>query len=1825
MATGPPGPGRSPPAACEMRSGVQSLAWPGPRTVSLIKGPQGFGFTLRHFIVYPPESLHSLQKDEDGKDEMARRFREGERVKVDPMDTIFVKQVKEGSPAHEAGLQTGDRVVKINGDSIIGKSYLQVISSIQNCDSVLQLSVMPKDEDILQLAYSQDAYMKGSEPYTGRAQDIPEPPPLVFSSSSLPPAVHSPTAGWPSHYASVPAVPTCYGMPISSHSETFSKFENKVYSREKPPMQSGNELELTKRNQGFRNIPAGHKAIGTGDVIQHRPYGSDDMRIRMTDGLKSRHWTSEQGQTPSAYGYPTARFQHSEHMQDYLAVKAFMDGSHEPFQTYKDYRRAYGARTLHERLDSLRSASQNRGAPPNYYHGGAGASGSGHTRTRSVSHDRGPAAMPRRYRSVSQDRLANNVNFSEWSRSISQDAIAQHGCRLAPAGCAVGSTRQGRKEDLQLRGLASEGYMSTSKNQAHNCVEHPTWTRGLWNRPSPDGQHSWCQGEEIMKTQNSMVPQPKVMSEEKAFPKGPVESKKAERTRLPAASSCSVKPPKLTELRKMENQHQRSKSLESHSLLQASGHKVPSLSSKRCGNVKDSNSSSVTSLPGVMPITVAPRKNAKGLERRRAVFCEATGIKDVVLREKPPSGRLAPPLRHPSYIMAVNSVDNVSASPEIQSSRQKGNLSVRTTQEVLKEDVMEDSSLATIPFIDEPGSPTTDDSEPISASSVVSASSRPTPSLSLPPTSPATMSRQLSHDTDEVLRGSRRSSYLMATGGERSKSYDEGLDEICEDGKTSLKPPKRVPSIKKLKSFFSEGIVESPEPQEEPLVTRRKSTSDIVNLSRAADVTKEGWLHFRCHGDKAISLSGCMRPWKQVFAVLQGPSLYLCKDQREASVQGFPEDEQPIDIRNCLIDISYSDTKRKNAFRLTTSDCFEFLFQADSRDDMLDWIGVIQKNSNPDGLDSGESSRDLISRKIKEYTVMNTATGKVELSPKAPRQMLGRQPFLVPKADHKMPPRSPKQESDKVSGKEEPSPPKDKTTWRKGIQSIMKRPFVPKPTSETAITFGVRLEDCPQAYHNKYLPLIVEICCHLVEEKGLDSTGIYRVPGNNAAVSSLQDDLNRGSMEIDTSDEKWRDLNVISSLLKLFFRKLPDPLFTDDKYRDFIEANRKTNATDRLKALRRMLHELPPHHYQTLKFLSKHLHTVAAHSAKNKMEPRNLAIVFGPTLVRTSADNMTDMVTHMPDQYKIVETLIEQQDWFFKDEVGEEAMTPLEDKAPVESQPVPNIDHLLINIGRTVPASEDLSDASATSDSVKSKKSWGSNKDLYSRELINSIIAAAHRKRKKVKEPKQSVNSSDEDTEFGFVKGNADQLCMRVFQEGNRNGSATSIQEAGADGENNNLFGSSRGRALQQARYGRMEASHASSTPCMCSGNGSVKLSSERRGAEVKESEILKQKKCASQDVLTQNTRRRDANSREVLADVVSVTSDYSTTSSSNLHGWDVALVMGANTGGDAQSLAESRGDEADDERSELISEGAQNESQEDLVGTGDIIGDVDTRSVGSSIEGPQAEGESGGNGWASSPAARRAFNSYRLIECDTLARKHSGRKRSAQVKGQEDGKALAATSTKLEMDEEPLEPVRPEPELPTNMSHSQAVSKTDPMEAWRPQITDRLRSRLRISADDMFGIGRKPAVARRNRVRRRHTLGGRRDCEELQLQEACRYTAEATHQRSGLSAVDRLKPKCLSQDFSIAGWIERERLRTSMPELLASPEACREARTEENHDQCRPQMQDIAVSRRSQQTLRDWPVPLGEDGIYRAHLVDPETQRVVQAQLLSSQFHQYL
>lgn len=93
-----------------------------------------------------------------------------------------------------------------------------------------------------------------------------------------------------------------------------------------------------------------------------------------------------------------------------------------------------------------------------------------------------------------------------------------------------------------------------------------------------------------------------------------------------------------------------------------------------------------------------------------------------------------------------------------------------------------------------------------------------------------------------------------------------------------------------------------------------------------------------------------------MYAALRARSLSLSKERREpgpaaaGAAAGAGEDEAaPVCIGSCLVDISYSETKRRHVFRLTTADFCEYLFQAEDRDDMLGWIRAIRENSRAEG------------------------------------------------------------------------------------------------------------------------------------------------------------------------------------------------------------------------------------------------------------------------------------------------------------------------------------------------------------------------------------------------------------------------------------------------------------------------------------------------------------------------------------------------------------------------------------------------------------------------------------------------------------------------------------------------------------------------------------------------------------------------------------------------------------------------------------------------------------------------------------------------------------
>lgn len=95
-----------------------------------------------------------------------------------------------------------------------------------------------------------------------------------------------------------------------------------------------------------------------------------------------------------------------------------------------------------------------------------------------------------------------------------------------------------------------------------------------------------------------------------------------------------------------------------------------------------------------------------------------------------------------------------------------------------------------------------------------------------------------------------------------------------------------------------------------------------------------------------------------------------------------------------------------------------------------------------------------------------------------------------------------------------PSPKSKEKTWKGKLGKQLRRmggsPSSPTTLYPEGATIGVPLESCPSSTASELIPLIVERCTSIVEARGLEVIGIYRVPGNTAAVAALTEAVNKG-------------------------------------------------------------------------------------------------------------------------------------------------------------------------------------------------------------------------------------------------------------------------------------------------------------------------------------------------------------------------------------------------------------------------------------------------------------------------------------------------------------------------------------------------------------------------------------------------------------------------------------------------------------------------------------------------------------------------------------------
>ncbi|KAI4477513.1 hypothetical protein M0804_012630 [Polistes exclamans] len=148
------------------------------------------------------------------------------------------------------------------------------------------------------------------------------------------------------------------------------------------------------------------------------------------------------------------------------------------------------------------------------------------------------------------------------------------------------------------------------------------------------------------------------------------------------------------------------------------------------------------------------------------------------------------------------------------------------------------------------------------------------------------------------------------------------------------------------------------------------------------------------------------------------------------------------------------------------------------------------------------------------------------------------------------------------------------------------------------------------------VPTVLTCCAEFIENHGLVD-GIYRLSGVTSNIQRLRNAFDEDRVPALHSDESiLQDIHSVASLLKMYFRELPNPLCTYQLYSTFVSAVQANTDAERLRRMRDAVRKLPPPHYRTLEYLMRHLVRVAARGSETGMTPRNVAIVWAPNLLR---------------------------------------------------------------------------------------------------------------------------------------------------------------------------------------------------------------------------------------------------------------------------------------------------------------------------------------------------------------------------------------------------------------------------------------------------------------------------------------------------------------------------------------------------------------------------------------------------------------------------------
>ncbi|XP_050304226.1 rho GTPase-activating protein 26 isoform X2 [Anthonomus grandis grandis] len=176
----------------------------------------------------------------------------------------------------------------------------------------------------------------------------------------------------------------------------------------------------------------------------------------------------------------------------------------------------------------------------------------------------------------------------------------------------------------------------------------------------------------------------------------------------------------------------------------------------------------------------------------------------------------------------------------------------------------------------------------------------------------------------------------------------------------------------------------------------------------------------------------------------------------------------------------------------------------------------------------------------------------------------------------------------------------------------------------------------------------VKKCIEVLENRGLEEQGIYRVVGVASKVNKLlaMGLDRRKNDKLNLEDPQEWETKTITSALKTYLRNLPEPLMSYKYHNDFINAVKRDSKQNRVHEVHKLLYKISRTNFEVLKILIKHLTNVAEKSEKNLMTISNLGVCFGPTLLRPEEETVASIMD-LKFYNIVVEILIENYNRLF--------------------------------------------------------------------------------------------------------------------------------------------------------------------------------------------------------------------------------------------------------------------------------------------------------------------------------------------------------------------------------------------------------------------------------------------------------------------------------------------------------------------------------------------------------------------------------------------------